>query len=88
MDRRRQGASVSRARLVELEVGNQRTWSDLVRQQVVKHQDVGLLQHLSRRDALGPEEKVGGDRSAGRDLGEIAGIGRPLRVKVSADLKD
>ena len=34
----------------------------------------GLLQHLRAGDALGAEQEVGGDRAAGRDVGDDQGL--------------
>ena len=70
VDRRRQRAAVRRARLVEVEVRAQRARRDLVGDEVVEHQHVGLLDDLRARDALASEQQVGGDRPARRDLGD------------------
>ena len=36
----------------------------------MEHQDVGLLEDLRALDALRSEQEVGGDRPAGRELGD------------------
>ncbi len=74
MNRWRKRASVCGPRLVEVEVRQERTGRDLVRKQVVKHQDVRLLQHLGARGPFGTEEQVGGDRSPGSDLLDYEGL--------------
>ena len=56
------------ARLVEAEVRFEAAGLDLVGNEVMEHQDVGLLDHLCAADAFGSQQQVGGDRPARRDL--------------------
>ncbi len=44
--------------------------ADLVGKDVVQHQHVGLLHDLRVLHPLPPEQEVGGDRPAGRDVGD------------------
>ena len=64
VDRRRERAAVGGARLVEVEVRLERPGRDLVGNQVVEHQHVGLLDHLGAR-ARARARAGGRRRSAG-----------------------
>ena len=66
----RERAAVRGAGFVEVEVGLERAGRDLVGDQVVEHQHVGLLDDLGGADALVPEQHVGGDRPLRRELGD------------------
>ena len=70
MNRGRERAAVRRAGLVEVEVRQQGARRDLVRDEVVEHEHVGLLQHLRRRGALAAEQQLGGDRAPRGDVGD------------------
>ena len=50
------------SRLVEIEIRVERARYHLLREQMVEHEHVGLLQHLCDGRALGAEQEVGGDR--------------------------
>ena len=58
------------ARLVEVEVRDERSRLDLVREQVVEHQHVGLLHDLRAVHPLGAEQQVGGDRPPRGDVAD------------------
>ena len=53
----RQGTAVRGTRFVEAEVRLEAAGDDLIGDQVVQHQDVGLLDHLGAVDALGPRSR-------------------------------
>jgi hypothetical protein len=59
---------VGGARLVEGEVRLERAGDDLVRDEVVEHEDVRLLDDLCRIDALGTEQQISGDRPSWGDV--------------------
>ena len=70
VDAERQGAAVRSARLVVVEVRGQGSGLDLVREQMVQHQHIGLFDDLGPAHALGAEEQVGGDRSLRCDVAD------------------
>ena len=57
-----------RPRLVETEIGTQAVRRDLVGNEVMKHQDIGLLEDLGSFYAFGSEEHVSGDRTFWSDV--------------------
>ena len=64
----RERAAVRGARLVVVQVGDERARGDLVGKEVVQHQDVGLLDHLRPGDAVGAEQQR---RCDGSPVGEL-----------------
>lgn len=72
------------SRFVEAKVGFQRVRFDFPRNELMQHEHVSLLDHLTGGDAFGSEEEVGGDGPSGRDLGDAQRLeiveARPLGV--------
>ncbi len=65
----REGAAVRRPRLVVLEIGVEGIGHDFVGEEVVEHEDGGLLHDLRPADHIATEQEIGGD-GPGRDVGD------------------
>ena len=73
MGARRERAAVRGARLVEVEVGDERVRGHLVGDEVVQQEDIGLLHDLRLGDALAPEQHVAGHGAHG-EVGDPEGL--------------